>query len=342
MRIAQISTSGTRVAPRGTGSIEGHVWLLSRELARRGHEVTVFATAGSQVEGARVVESLPGVYGEGGAPCDWRMCEWINVARAVQQASQFDVIHSHNYLWGIPLQELSTAPMLHTLHVAPGDDEACLMATYPKSRVVAISGWQWNEHPSVVPAAMIHHGVDPDEFQFSPESQDYVCYLGRFTPEKGPIRAIKSARALGMKVRLAGPADEYFNSAIAPLVDGKDVVHVGAVAGTKRSEFLRGAKALLYPLRSAEPFGLVMIEAMMCGTPVAAMRIGATPEVIDEGITGYLADTKEAFAETVKKCFQLDRRRVREQAEKRFSAQRMTSEYERVYERLVAERRRGS
>jgi len=336
MRIGQISTLSTSVRREGSDSIETLVWLLSRELTALGHEVTAFACAGSDPCG-QLVTTLPGPYGSDGSPGNWQLCEWINLCRAVEQSERFDVLHSHAYLWGLPLQPLSRVPMVHTLHVTPYDDEARLWSLYPRSCITAISSGQWGSHPHLRPAAVIPHAIDVAQFTFRPGPEDYVCFLGRFIPGKGVLQAVEIARRLFLRLLLAGPANDYFRQYVAPLVDGLRVEYVGYLTGAERDRFLGGARALLYPLQAPEPFGLVQVEAMMCGTPVVAMRIGAVPEVIDEGVTGYTAESMEEFAGQVVRSFALDRRRIRARAEERFSARRMAQEYAALYERLVSE-----
>lgn len=336
MRIGQIATLSTPVRREGGDSIETLVWLLSRELIALGHEVTVFACAGSQPCG-RLVPTLPGPYASEGSPANWQLCEWINLCRAVEQSEHFDVLHSHAYLWGLPLQALSRAPMVHTLHVTPYEDEARLRSLFPDSPVTAVSHCQWSAYPSLRPASVIHHGIDPRAFTFQPEPEDYLCFLGRFIPDKGPLQAIHIAQHLGLRLLLAGPQNDYFYQHVAPLVDGRRIEYVGYLGGPERDRFLGSARALLYPLQAPEPFGLVQVEAMMCGTPVVGLRIGAVPEVIDEGVTGYTAASMAEFAEQVLRSFALDRRRIRTRAEERFSARCMARAYANLYERLVSQ-----
>src|SRR5262249_37203715 len=162
---------------------------------------------------------------------NWFLCEWINLTRAVEQSARFDVLHSHAYLWGIPLQGLARAPMVHTTHVCPDPDAVRLWSAAPGSCVTAISRFQWREFPQLRPAAIIQHGVDESQFTFRAEPEDYACYLGRFTAGKGPLAAVRAARALGLRLLLAGPADAYFNKHVRPLVDGRWVEYVGTVAG---------------------------------------------------------------------------------------------------------------
>ena len=331
MRIAHISTMSAPVGPESWGSVEALVWLLGRELSRLGHEVTVFGIEGSKVEG-ELVSTLPGPYGAPGALDDWQVCEWINLGRAFEQAGRFDVMHSHAYLWGIPWQRAIPTPLIHTLHIVPDDNAARLWSLWPEARVTALSRHQWNAYPERRPAAIIPHGVDHSQFTFRPSPEDYVCYLGRFVSGKGPLHAIETARALGVRLVLAGPENPYFREKIKPLVDGRSVEYVGCVRGRDRDRLLGGARALLYPIQFPEAFGLVLIEAMLCGTPVAAIRLGAVPEIVQDGLTGCTAEAMAGFPEAVRRAMNLDRQAVRREAEARFSPETMARAYVRVYE----------
>src|SRR5262249_20905539 len=222
MRIAQIATLATPVRQERSDSIEYLVWLLTRELTRLGHEVTVFAARGSEVDG-KLTATLPGPYGINGSPDDWQLCEWMNLCRAVEESGRFDVLHSHAYLWGLPLERLARCPMVHTFHLCPYENEARLWSLVPNACVTALSASQWSAFSGLRPAAVIPHGVDLAQFTLQTEPQDYVCYLGRFTPGKGPLQAIAAARLLGVRLLLAGPADDYFRQQVAPLVDGHQV-----------------------------------------------------------------------------------------------------------------------
>ncbi|HEY5346266.1 MAG TPA: glycosyltransferase family 4 protein [Verrucomicrobiae bacterium] len=334
MRIAQISTISSPVCQHARGSVEALVWLLTRELTRLGHEVTVFGCGGSEVNG-KFIETLPGPYGAPGSFDDWQLCEWVNLCRTIEQSERFDVIHTHAYLWGIPLEKFSRAPLVHTLHIVPDDNAVKLWSQSPRSNITAISKHQWSGSPELQPCAVIPHGVDVLQFTFQPKPDDYVCYLGRFVSGKGPLQAIAAARTLGLRLLMAGPENPYFREKIKPLVDEKSVEYVGCVRGAKRDKLLGGARALIYPIQYPEAFGLVLLEAMLCGTPVAAMRLGAVPEIVDEGVTGCMANSADEFSQAIQKSMQLDRQQVRRQAEKRFSAERMAREYAALYERLA-------
>jgi glycosyltransferase involved in cell wall biosynthesis len=337
MRIAQISTLSTPVRGRDAGSIEGLVWLMAREMTAMGHEVTVFGAGGSEAD-AEIVSALPGPYAAEGVPLDWRVCEWINLCRAVEESGRFDILHDHAYLWGLALEPLSRAPIVHTLHISPNENESRLWARSPSAVVTALSKQQWAGYGRLTPAAVIPHGVDPAEFTLRLDPEDYVCYLGRFSWGKGPLLAVNAARALGFRLLLAGPENDYYREHIEPLVDGMLVEYVGPVAGRERDEFLGRARALLYPVQYPEPFGLVLVEAMMCGTPVAAIGIGAVPEIVENGVTGHLGSSNADFTEQIVRCFQLDRAGVRRATEARFSVSRMVRDYLSVYSEVAGRR----
>ena len=335
MRIAQISTLSAPVRRETGGSVESLIWLLTRELIQLGHQVTVFGAAGSELEGGELVATLAGPYGARGSLDDWQLCEWVNLCRAVEQSGRFDLLHSHAYLWGLPLQSLSRAPMVHTTHIVPDANSARLWELSTGACVTAISNHQWGAYPSLAPMAVIPHGVDVAQFSFREQPGDYVCYIGRFTSGKGPIQAIETARKVGLRLLLAGPENKYFREQVKPLIDGRSVEYVGFVSGTERDNLLGGARALLYPIQYPEAFGLVLVEAMLCGTPVAAMRLGAVPEIVEESVSGYTATSKEELAKALTGCLALDRREIHRRAEQRFSAERMARDYAMVYEKVA-------
>jgi glycosyltransferase involved in cell wall biosynthesis len=210
-----------------------------------------------------------------------------------------------------------------------------MRALAPDACITAISNYQWSAFPKYAPASVVYHGIDAREFTFQPKPEDYLCFIGRFIPGKGPLEAISIARALGMRLLLAGPPNEYFEKYIKPELDGQQVKYVGYVSGKDRSYLLGGAKALLYPIQVPEPFGLVLIEAMLCGTPVAAVNLGAVPEIIDYGINGYYAGNSSELINLIPKTIQLDRKKVRVRTEQRFSMQQMIEGYLKVYLQLI-------
>ena len=333
MRIGLVATLDRPVGPGPGGSVEAFVWLLARELIASGHDVTVFGAAGSQAAGARVIETLPGpTYSTDEAPLDWHVCEWLNLSTAVAQARELeiDVLHSNVFLWGAPLARLAPCPMVQTLHIWPYRDDAVIWSIYPDAHVSALSAAQWRDFPALHPVDVVHHGINVDAFTFRPEPDDYVCYFGRFTAGKGPRDAIVTAREAGLRLLMAGPENSYFRQHLRPLVDGRAVEYIGELTPEERSVFLSGARALLYPVRDPEPFGLVMIEAMMCGTPVVATGIGAVPEIVDHGRTGVVVKRRHLGA-GLHEALELDRHEVRRIAEDRFSAEVMARRYAEVY-----------
>jgi glycosyltransferase involved in cell wall biosynthesis len=335
MRIAQIATLSTPVRPDHAGSVELLVWLLSRELSRMGHEVTVFGCAGAQTD-CEFIQTMPGSYGENGCPDDWNLCEWINLSTAISHSEKFDVVHSHVYTWGIPLGRVSRAPMLHTLHILPYDDDAATWRLNPRANVTALSKFQWAEFPDRQPLAIVPHGIDPDQFTFCESPGDYLVYLGRLIENKGPLEAIKVAKEVGMKLLLAGPRSDYFDRQIAPHMDGDQIQFIGPVDAAQRSSILGNARALLYPLREPEPFGLVQVEAMMCGTPVVATNLGAIPEIVEPGVTGEIADSIDEMTDAVHRAIRLDRAAIRKSAEARFGVRRMAEDYLRLYQQIAS------
>ena len=333
MRIAQVATLATPVRRDDSGSIEGLVWLLARELTALGHDVTVYGAPGSSAAG-RVVTALPGTYAAGGAPGDWQFCETENVAAAVA-AGDSDVVHTHAYLWGLAFERVSPVPLVHTLHTWVSEDHVRMRRLHPGAVVTAISDYQWSAEPADPPAAVVRHGIDVDLPPAVP-AEPYLLWMGRFLPDKGPVEAVRVARELGMPLRLAGPADAWFDELVAPLVDGRDVQYEGYVTGETKHRLLAGAAALVYPVRTREPFGLVLAEAAVRGVPVAGLAEGAVPELVEEGLTGCLAPSADDLARAVRDALRLDRPAVAARGRERFAARRMAQEYAAVYERALA------
>jgi glycosyltransferase involved in cell wall biosynthesis len=334
MRIAQVATISAPVLAESSGSVESLVWLLAHELQKLGHDVTVFGTRDSQVPG-KLESVLPGPYGSPGSLNDWHICEYLNLANAVSKAGNFDILHTHAYLWGLPLECLCSSKMVHTMHIVPDDDAARLWALHPGAAVTALSQHQWSGYPELKPVAVIPHGLDPSEFEFCATPADYVLYLGRFVSGKGARHAIRYARELGLRLLLAGPENAWFREHVKPHVDGNNVEYLGYVSGAHKVKLLGGARALLYPIQFPEAFGLVLIEAMLCGTPVVAMGIGAAPDIVDQGVTGFCVADSDEFLGAIPKAFALPRAAIRAAAERRFSAQRMAQGYLELYQRLT-------
>jgi glycosyltransferase involved in cell wall biosynthesis len=342
LRIAQVAPLEMPVRPEAGGSIQQLVWLLTEELVRLGHDVTLFATGDSRTSAA-LHAVYPRDYHHDETIWDWRFHELLHVAAAFERADEFDLIHSHVYHLGLPFTRLVGTPVVHTYHVDPNEDIIRGFARYPEARVVAISHYQRRAFAALADVDIVYHGIDTDAFPFQPDPGDYLAFLGCLIPRKGPVEAIRLANQVGMPLLLAGPADEaYYRAAIAPLVDGRQIRYIGPVGPAERSRLLAGAAALLFPLMAGEPFGLVAIEAMACGTPVAALARGAVPEIVAHGITGYYADDLDSLAALIPATIALDRTRVRGTAVDGFDYRRMVRDYVAVYHQVAALRGRHS
>lgn len=342
LRIALVAPVAQAVPPARSGSIETVTALLAGGLAAQGHDLTLFATGGSTAAGRRHAVFARG-YNEDPTLWPWELCELLNLAAAVERAEQFDVIHyqAEGAPLGLPLTRLSPVPLVQTLHHAPVADEVALWARYPDAPLVAISAAQARALAGLRVVATIHHAVDIARFAFEPAPADYLLFLGRFTAGKGVVDAIAVARRTGIRLVLAAAPNDYFREAVAPHVDGDRVVYAGEVDRAAAAALLGGARALLYPLRAAEPFGLVLAEAMACGTPVAALNRGAVAELVDPGVSGGVFDSLEALEAGLPAVLALDRARVRARALERFGPARMVDAYVEVYRRLAPPARRA-
>jgi glycosyltransferase involved in cell wall biosynthesis len=343
MKIAQIAPVATTVPPKGSGSVELMTSLLTDGLVARGHDVTLFATADSNTT-AKLHALYARGYRQDPNMWPWEMYEMLNLAAAVERAPDFDVIHyqAEYYPMSLAFGRLSPTPIVQTLHYSPSRSEVALWTHYPDAPFVAISNEQARLLSGLNVVGTVLHGIDTTAFGFRERPDDYLLFLGRFTAGKGVVQAIEIAKRAGMRLILAAPEDEYYREHVAPHVDGSQVVYAGEVDAGDKIALYGGARALLYPVQSAEPFGLVMAEAMACGTPVAALDRGAVREVLEEGVTGGIFVDLDELVKGLPRVLALDRRRVRDRAVERFGAARMVDEYIAVYERLLTNRRARS
>ena len=341
MRIAHIAPVATSIPPPKSGSVETMTSLLTEGLVARGHDVTLFAT-GDSTTGAKLHAIYPHGYWHDEHMWPWELYEMLNLATVVERAAEFDVIHyeAAYYPMSLAFTRLSPTPIVQTLHHSPSQAEIALWSRYPDAPFVAISNEQAGLLSGLKVVATVLHGIDTASFVFREKPDDYLLFLGRFTEGKGVLQAIELARRVDMRLILAAAEGDYYRERVAPHVDGRRVVYYGEADFDAKVKLYGGARALLYPIQSREPFGLVLAEAMACGTPVVALDRGAVREVVDEGVTGMIFDNLEQMANELPRVFDLDRRSVRERAVARFDAARMVDEYIAVYKRL-AEARRG-
>jgi glycosyltransferase involved in cell wall biosynthesis len=339
MRIAQIAPLAESVPPKLYGGTERVVAWLVDELVSLGHEVTLFASGDSQTK-ARLHAVWPRALRLGRPRTDPMVAQAALLEAVARHATEFDVIHTHIDWLHLPLLSRLGVPFLTTCHGRldlPGFPD--VVRRFPDAPFVSISDNQRAPLNEANWIGTIYHGLPADLFRPSFKPGTYLAFLGRLTAEKGPEAAIRIAHAANMPLRIAAkvPRGErkYFKEQLEPQIDGEQVQLTGEVNDETKRQFLADAAALLFPIDWPEPFGLVMIEAMACGTPVIAFRSGSVPEVIDDGITGFVVPGEAEAVAAIGRLSELDRREVRMQFEKRFTAKRMAQEYLRCYEALV-------
>lgn len=336
LRIAQVGPVATSTPPPKSGSIETITSLLTEGLVARGHDVTLFAT-GDSVTSAKLHGVFAKGYWEDLTLWPWDLCELMNLAAAVERAAEFDVIHvqAAYYPMSLAFARLCPTPLIQTLHHAPTPDEVRIWSRYPEVPFVAISREQEAGLRGLNVIDVVLHGIDTGAFAFRDRPDDYLLFLGRFEARKGVLQAIEIAHRVGIRLVLAAAEEDYYQEEVAPHVDGERVVYFGEADHDAKVELLGGARALLYPVQASEPFGLVLAEAMACGTPVAALARGAVREIVEDDVTGVAFDDLDQMVEGLGRVLGLDRRRVRERAVARFGAERMIDEYQAVYRRVA-------
>lgn len=334
MRVALLGPIAWRTPPRHYGPWEKITGLLAEGLVARGVDVTLFATLDS-----RTRASLDGVcatgYQEAGE-LDGRVWEALHVAHAFGRSSEFELVHNHLDWLPLAFAEHCRAPLLTTIHGFSGRNILPAYQAAAGSHFVSIS--DADRAPELNYAETIHHGVDFAELPFSADAGEALVVFGRIHPDKGTAVAIDIARRAGRRLIICGIVQDatYYREQVEPHLDGDRVSFLGSVGPVERAEVLGAAAALLHPIAFAEPFGLSVVEAMACGTPVVAYARGSMPEVVDSGVTGFLAHDPEAAVIAVERAVALDRRAVRARAERRFGADRMVDDYLRLYRRLSA------
>lgn len=331
------------VPPKLYGGTERVVSSLTEELVRMGHDVTLFASADSMTK-AKLVEVCAESLRLSPESVDHLAHHIVLMEHVLRLKDEFDIIHFHiDYLhYSFSRRERYTH--ITTLHGRLDlPDLVPLYEIFNDMPVVSISDSQRDPLPHLNWQGTVHHGLPKDYYTFHRGPGKYLAFLGRTSPEKGLDRAIEIARAAGMPLKIAAKIDrvdqEYFDSCIRPLLDGSGVEFVGEVGFPEKNDFLGNAAALLFPICWPEPFGLVMIEAMACGTPVIAYPFGSVPEVISDGVSGYIVPDLDSAVQTVKKVNDLDRKKVRKYFEQHFTADRMAKEYLAVYERLTSRKK---
>ncbi|MGS0745195.1 glycosyltransferase family 4 protein [Syntrophomonas erecta subsp. sporosyntropha] len=334
MKIAIISPIAWRTPPRHYGPWERVVSLLVEGLVKKGIEVTLFAT-GDSVTTARLEYVCPFPYEED-KNIDSKVWEALHIAHVFERADQFDLIHNHYDFLPLTYTRLVNTPVVTTIHGFSSPKILPVYRTYNSNNYyVSISDADRSSELDYL--ATVYHGINLDEFTFNPWADDYLIYFGRIHPDKGTREAIEIARLCKRKLLLAGIIQDqhYYNTQVAPYIDNKQVIYMGSVGPEKRNELLGNAYALLHPIHFREPFGLSVVEAMACGTPVLAFDKGSMPEVIKNGETGFLVNNVLEAVEHIGKLGILSRHNCRRWVEERFSVERMVNDYLHLYQTIL-------
>ncbi|MGD1871864.1 MAG: glycosyltransferase family 4 protein [Mastigocoleus sp.] len=341
MKIAQVAPLREKVPPPTYGGIELVVSRLTDELVRRGHEVTLFASGDSETL-AKLEAIYPRALRLDPDIKDYDLYEMLELSQVCQRADEFDVIHSHIGVMALTMTGLISTPTVHTLHGSFTPDTSTACSYHKQQPFVSISDAQRTVDLNY--AATVYNGIDIGDYQFYEKVSDqpYLAFLGRFSPEKGPHHAIAIAKKTGWKLKMAGKVDEvdreFFESEVAPHIDGENIEFLGEVSNAQKAELIGKASATLFPITWREPFGLVMVESMAAGTPVIAMNLGSVPEVIEHGLTGFVCHSYEEMAQMIPKALELSRQKCRKYVEDTFSVSRMVDGYEAVYRNLIVQR----
>ena len=338
MKIAQVAPLIESVPPRLYGGTERIVSYLTEELVGLGHDVTLFAS-GDSVTSAELAPCCTRALRLDPAVRDIIPHFMLMIDKVRERAEEFDILHFHIDLFHFPLFRLLASQSLTTLHGRQDlGDLKPFYSRFAEMPLVSISNDQRKPLPHANFVATIHHGIPSDLHRPSFEQGKYLAFLGRISPEKRPDRAIRIARGAGIPLKVAAKVDkvdeDYFRNDILPLIDGPGVEFIGEINEHEKTKFLGEAAALLFPVDWPEPFGLVMIEAMACGTPVLAFRCGSIPEIIEDGVTGKIVDTEEGAIAALSQILSYDRRAVRRRFEERFTAARMAKDYMSTYRKL--------
>jgi glycosyltransferase involved in cell wall biosynthesis len=339
MRIAQVAPLYESVPPKYYGGTERVVSYLTEELVRQGHEVTLFASGDSDTNARLVAACQRSLRLD--EHCQNQMAHhFVMLERVCQHADEFDIIHFHVDYLHFPLSRREAVTQVTTLHGRLDiPDLVPLYQEFHDMPVISISNGQREPLPWANWQATVYHGLPRDLYQFRSEAGQYLAFLGRISPEKRVDRAIEIAKQVGMPLKIAAKIDradkDYFDSVIAPLLRDSLVEFVGEIGDIEKDEFLGNAYALLFPIDWPEPFGLVMIEAMACGTPVVAYRGGAVSELVETGHTGFVVESMADAVEAVRRVAELSRKHCREVFEQRFTATRMAHDYVQQFERLI-------
>ena len=333
MRVAILGSIAWRTPPRDYGPWERVAGLIASGLHERGVDVTLFATLDSDTP-AELDGVCPSGYAES-QELDGRVWEALHIAHAFARSGEFDIVHNHLDWLPLAFEHLAHAPLVTTIH---GFSGPAIMPVYERATSALVSISHADRAPGLSYVANVYHGVESGELPFNASGGDSLVSFGRIHPDKGTADAIEIAAKAGRRLVICGIVQDrrYFEERIEPHIDGDRVVYLGSVGPRRRAEVLGSSAALLHPVHFREPFGLSVVESMMCGTPVVAYARGAMAEIVDDGLTGYVVSDVRESVEGVERALNIDRGGCRRTAEQRFSTARMVDDYLRVYERVLA------
>jgi len=339
VKVAVLSPVWFPVPPSGYGGIEWIVALLADGLADAVHDVTLLSS-GDSPPGAKLVSVVEQAPSERIGQTFWELQHALN---CFSRQDEFDVIHDHTGLMGLALGSLLPTPLVHTVHGPvdghPGDLYERVVQMAPHAKLISLSLSQREARPQLPWVANVPNALDLSFYPYHPEQGDYLLFLGRMSPDKGAHRAIEVAEQVGLPLKLAGKMqelreEEYFEAAVKPHLSG-EIEYLGEVSHEEKVDLLQNARVTLFPIEWAEPFGLVMIESMACGTPVIATRHGAVPEVVEDGRTGVIVEEHTEMARVLEQADAIDPMECRRYVEERFSKERMVADYEAAYEKAL-------
>lgn len=334
MKVAILAPISWRVPPRHYGPWERVVSLLTEGLVERGLDVTLFATADS-VTKAKLVGICPRPYSEDPS-LDVKVWECLHISEVFERAEEFDLIHNHFDFLPLSYSKLIKTPVVTTIH---GFSSERIVPVYKKynGHVHYVSISNADRNPDLNYVATVHHGIPLEEFTFREQKDDYLLFFGRIHHEKGTFEAIEIAKRAGCRLIIAGIIQDqkYFNEKVAPYIDGEQIKYIGSVGPDERDEVLGKARALLHIINFNEPFGLSLIEAMACGTPVIARPRGSIPEIIKNGETGFIIESIDEAVQALKKIDTLDKRKLRQHVQENFSVEKMVDGYINVYKEVM-------
>ncbi|MFT6941566.1 MAG: glycosyltransferase involved in cell wall biosynthesis [Bacteroidia bacterium] len=334
MKVAILSPISWRTPPKQYGPWEQVASTITEGLVERGHEVTLFATGDSMTQ-SKLESVCKTSLGED-KDLDPKVWECLHISHLMEMAGEFDIIHNHFDFLPLTYSQLINTPMITTIH---GFSSPKILAVYKKynKSTAYISISKSDRHRDLSYLHTIHHGIDPEDFPFQKQKEDYLLCFGRIHPDKGTHLAIEIAKTSGLPLKIAGliQDENYFNTQVKPHIDSGDVIYAGNAGPTIRNKLLGGAKALLHPISFEEPFGLSVVEAMMSGTPVIAFSRGSMPELIINGKTGYLVTDVNSAVIAVKKLSDIDTQDCHDHAVKNFSNDRMVDQYVAAYKKVI-------